>query len=101
MKGLKFTQVRIMNTVYGGEMIFPVHTAVWCNFYLFIYFKYCIGFCTQLLLLHSSAVVNRTRWGWAGLSQEDMMEGGGGGVAMVMRVEHARSPLCCTPVKET
>lgn len=29
------------------------------------------------------------------------MEGGGGGVAMVMRVEHARSPLRCTPVEET
>lgn len=44
-------------------------------------------------------------WGWAGLSEEDMMEEGGGcggsGVAMVMRVEHARSPLCCTPVEET
>lgn len=39
-------------------------------------------------------------WGWAGLSEEDMMRGGGG-VAKVMRVEHARSPLCCTPMKET
>lgn len=38
--------------------------------------------------------------GWAGLSEEDMMEGGGW-VAMVMRVEHARSPLGCTPVEET
>lgn len=40
-------------------------------------------------------------WGWAGLSEEDMMEGRCGGVAMVMRVEHARSPLCCTLVEET
>lgn len=36
---------------------------------VFIYsfvFKYCVGCCTQLLLLHSSLVVNGTRWqvGW-------------------------------------
>lgn len=37
-----------------------------------------------------------------GLSDEDMMEGGGGrGVAMVMRVEHATSPLRCIPAEET
>lgn len=35
------------------------------------------------------------------LSDEHMMEGGGRGVAMVMRVEHATSPLCCIPVEET
>lgn len=37
-------------------------------------------------------------WGWAGLSEEHVMEGGGW-VAMVMRAEHARSPLGCTPAQ--
>lgn len=32
-------------------------------------------------------------WGWVGLLDEDMMESGGRGVAMVMRVEHAMPPL--------
>ena len=39
--------------------------------------------------------------GWVELSDEDTMEGGGRGVARVMKVAHARSPLCCIPVEET
>lgn len=78
-----------MNTVYEGKICFlciqlSVTGASFFIFFLFIcVFKYCVGCCTRLLLLHSSLVVNGTKmaggWGWAGLSEEDMMEGGGGG----------------------
>lgn len=38
MKGMKCTQVRLVNTVSEGEKLFPVHTAVshWCKFFLLI-----------------------------------------------------------------
>lgn len=69
----------------------------------FFFIKYCVG-CAWLLLLHSSLVANWTkhnRWTGmgVGLSEQNMMKDGGGGIAMVMRVEHARSPLCCIPLE--
>lgn len=66
MKGMKCIQVRLVNKVYEGKNI--VSCAYSCQslvqvFFLFIcVYKYCVGCCTRLLLLHSSLVVNGTRW---------------------------------------
>lgn len=65
MKVMKCTRVRIVNTVYEGKNMFPVHTAVsqWCKFFfIYLCLSTALVCCTQLLLLHSSLVVNGTRW---------------------------------------
>lgn len=58
---------------------------------------FCVGCCRPL---HSSCgEQDEMGRGWAGQSEEeDTMRDGG--VAMVMRVQHARSPRCRGPVKD-
>lgn len=55
----QFMRENIVSCAYSCQSLVQVFI------YSFV-FKYCVGCCTQLLLLHSSLVVNGTRWqvGW-------------------------------------
>lgn len=61
MKGMKCTQS--LNTVSEGKNRFLCIqlSVIGASFFVFVY-KYCVGCFTQLLLLHSSLVVNGTGW---------------------------------------
>lgn len=60
--------------------------------------------CTLLLLLHSSLVVNGTRWQMSGDGWERWTRTGwrvvGRRGAEVMRAARATDPLCCAPLRD-
>lgn len=90
--------------VKGHDIVGCAYSSVTGASVCFLFgFKYCIG-CNLLLLLHSSLVVNGTRWRMSGDGWERRTRTGWrvvlGRGAEVTRVARATAPLCCAPLQE-